>query len=328
MSESSQSKKSLERRSGAYQPGDVIAGRYTVERMLGRGGMGIVYCVLDQETGERRALKTLLPKFLAHKKALQRFVREVNTIRQMNHKSVVKIFDFQKLDNVLFYTMEYVEGHSLRDYLMKRGKFGLGSTVRVLYLLCDALEHAHAYTIHRDLSPDNVMVLKDGSIKLLDFGLAKLLNTDAQLTMIGVNLGKFQYSSPEQRVNAAGVDKRADIYSLGVMFFELLTEEVPPEYEPVTAMRPDLPDSANRLLEKAMAPNPEDRFASAAELKRALMAVYEESKAGKPQAVVPKQAPARGERNVPIQTRPASWWKRFWARLTRWRPAFPKFRSR
>lgn len=278
MSQSEKHDTSKRRTQGPFEVGEMVAGRYKVLRVIGRGGMGMVYLVDDQETDRRLALKTLLPRFVSHAKALQRFVREINTIRQLNHRGVVKVYDAQKVDGLIFYTMEYVEGKNLRDWIKERGRLGLGSTVRILCLLCDALEHAHEFTIHRDLSPDNVMVLSDGSIKLLDFGLAKLVKTDSQLTMVGVNLGKLQYNAPEQSLNAAGVDKRADIYSMGVMFYEMLTGEIPEKFGPITKVRPELPKSCNAFLEKAMADLPDERYGSAKEMAKELLRLYEEFK--------------------------------------------------
>jgi serine/threonine-protein kinase len=206
--------------------------------------------------------------------------------------------------------MEYVEGRSLRTWLKQRGKLGLGSTVRILCLLCDALEHAHQFTIHRDLSPDNVMVLRDGSIKLLDFGLAKLMETDAQLTMVGVNLGKRQYNAPEQQLNAKGVDKRADLYSVGVMFYEMLTGDIPNplDFTPLTQLRPDLPKSCDAFLDTAMAKFPEDRHSSAKEMSKALLKIFEESKnADPPEEPGDARRGARGtsrETDIVIQDTP------------------------
>lgn len=303
--------KRRKRYAGAFEPGELVAGRYEVRKMLGRGGMGMVYLVSDRETEQTLALKTLLPKFVSNPKALKRFVREVNAVRQMRHRGIVRIFDAQKRDDLIYYTMEYIEGKSLRQWIQDRGMMGLGSTVRVLCLLCDALEHAHEYTIHRDLSPDNVMVLNDGTIKLLDFGLAKLTNTDAQLTMIGVNLGKMQYNSPEQRMNAAGVDKRADLYSVGVMFYEMLTGDIPGDPEPISVCRPELPQSCDAFLEKAMAELPDDRYQSAREMRDALLALYKEYEDA-------QTGPLAATIGLPPGRKRRSWFQRAVARVRKW----------
>ncbi|MFA6244246.1 MAG: serine/threonine-protein kinase [Candidatus Hydrogenedentales bacterium] len=260
-----------------FEPGDLIADRYEVVEVLGRGGMGIVYLVNDRETNQKLALKSLLPHYVTHSHAVNRFVREVRAARQLNHPCIVKVYDARQLGSLIFYTMEYVDGVSLFKWMRKRGKMGLGSVVRILSLLCHALEHAHQFTIHRDISPDNVMVLQDGSVKLLDFGLAKLLNVESAFTMIGVSLGKQQYMAPEQRISAAEVDKRADIYSLGVMFFEMLTAELPKDNLRITDFRSDLPLECNAFVKKALAERPDDRFQDARELRHALTYIYQVS---------------------------------------------------
>lgn len=266
------------RRQGGYGKGDKIDDRYEVIKGIGRGGMGVVYLVNDTQNGQRLALKSILPQYASHEYAVKRFIREVNAVRKMNHPCIVKIFDAKKSDDLLYYTMEYLEGQSLYRWMQRRGQMGLGSTVRVLSLLCSALEHAHQFTVHRDLSPDNVMVMKDGSIKLLDFGLAKLTTVESSFTMIGTHLGKREYNAPEQQANARDVDLRADIYSLGVIFFEMLAGERPEDDKRLVEMRPDLPRECDAIVLKCMAENPDDRFANALELRRALMHCFESYK--------------------------------------------------
>ena len=204
-----------------FEIGNTIADRYVLKEKLGRGGMGAVFLAYDKKTGQQVALKMLHAKYATSKHAVARFIREVKTSRSLNHPGIVKIYDACKAGNILFYTMEYVEGKTLRRWLQMRHRLEFSSVVRVLCLVADALNHAHQITIHRDLSPENIMVLRDGSIRLLDFGLAKLDDQFKGLTMVGANLGKLQYMAPEQQLNPAGVDYRADLYSLGVMFFEL-----------------------------------------------------------------------------------------------------------
>ncbi len=258
--------------------GDMVADRYEIIRQLGRGGMGVVYLVNDHLTDQQIALKTLLPEYMSNQRAVQRFIQEVNAVRRLDHPCIVKIMDARQLDNLLYYTMEYVEGKSLREWMQRKKRFGIGSTVRVLSLLCSALEHAHKYTIHRDISPENVMVLANGNVKLLDFGLAKLNDNQASFTRVGVSLGKIQYSSPEQRMDAKNVDLRADLYSLGVMFYEMLAHQLPKPGQPLSVLVPELPPECDQFVEKAMAEDPDERFTSADEFREALMRVYEISK--------------------------------------------------
>jgi len=255
-----------------------IADRYEVLKPLGRGGMGKVFLVQDKQTKQKLALKLMRAQYQHNQKAIARFLREVEAVRQLNHPCIVKIFDAQIEGEQLFYTMEYVDGRSVRDWLTNKGPLSFGNTVRILALVADALEHAHKITIHRDISPDNVMVCRDGTVRLMDFGLAKLADDQTPLTMVGVNLGKIQYSAPEQRKNAAGVDKRADIYPLGVMFFEMLIGRRPQPGDKLSKLRPDLPKGCDEFLEKATASNPDERFQSAKEFRNALLNLYKQWK--------------------------------------------------
>lgn len=271
---------------GHFQIGDAIGGRYVIRRIIGRGGMGMVYEVWDRKHDRRLALKTLLPEYLNHKRAVQRFVQEVNAVRGLDHPCIVKIFDARQADGILFYTMEYIEGRSLRQWMNEKGRCGIGSTTRVLTQLAGALEHAHQFTIHRDISPENVMLTSDGNVKLLDFGLVKLTQSAASFTRVGISLGKIQYSAPEQRADAKNVDHRADIYSLGVMFYEMLSGILPIHGKPLTELVPELPAECDAFVQKALAPDPADRFGSAQEFRLELRRIYELAR-GRKERVTP-----------------------------------------
>lgn len=261
-----------------FEVGSIFADRYEIKKLLGRGGMGMVYLARDWTLKRDVALKTLLPKYAKNSQAVRRFGREVSAARRLDHPCVVKIFDARKHEDILFYTMEYLDGKSLRDLMRARKKrgqhMGIGSTVRILSLICHALEHAHEFTIHRDVSPENIMVLPNGDVKLLDFGLAKLDSYDPDLTRAGISLGKIHYGAPEQRADAKSVDLRADIFSLGVMFYEMLSGRFPAEGKRLTEMVEGLPRECNALVEKATATNPRDRHRSAKEFRLELLSVY------------------------------------------------------
>ena len=268
--------KRVDQESKIQRAGKMIASRYEVVRPLGRGGIGKVFLCKDKQTGQLVALKMLRTKYQDNDKAIARFEREINLVRALNHPCIVKVFDKGNENGQLYYTMEYIEGKTLRTWMGERGRLPFNSVVRVLSLLAHALEHAHETTIHRDLSPENVMVSADGSVHLLDFGLAKLQDNSSNLTMVGMSLGKLAYVAPEQRVNAAQVDHRADIYPLGVMFFETLTGELPALDKDFRKLRPDMPPSAYAFLDKAMAYKADDRFSNAQEFREALMQAYED----------------------------------------------------
>jgi len=308
-----QSKKIL----AGFQPGERIGRRYEVLKVLGRGGMGVVYLVEDRKTKRHVALKTLLPEYSERARAVKRFEREVDTARKLNHPCIVKIYDAWRVENLLLYTMEYVEGRSLRDLLRKREQFGLGSTVRILSMVCHALEHAHAIMVHRDISPDNVMVQPNGKVKLLDFGLAKQVDGQQGFTMIGANLGKIDYNAPEQQANATEVDGRADLYSLGVMFYEMLTGQVPRgrATKPLSELRPDLPWECETFLARAMARDREDRFPDARAFRHGLRDLYQIYESRRDQAA-PDHEDA--EENDGRSFRPFLTGRMFWNRMVRW----------
>ncbi len=265
-----------------FEEGEFFADRYEIKQQLGRGGMGMVYLAQDWKDQRPVALKTLLPKFAELPQAVARFEREINAARNIDHRAVVKIYDSGTVNGTLYYAMEYIEGKSVRAWMREKKKagkrIGLGSAVRILGMIASALEKAHAFTIHRDLSPENVMVTVSGDVKLLDFGLAKLTDSNQELTRVGVTLGKLQYSSPEQRADAKNVDHRADIYSLGVMFYELLSGELPRPDVKLSSVVPWLPPEADAFVERATANDPNDRFQTARDFRKALMVVYEQSK--------------------------------------------------
>jgi len=286
-----------------FEPGTLLADRYEVRGIIGRGGMGEVYLVVDRNTGKEVALKTLHSKYGTSRHAVARFVREVKLVRQLNHPNIVKIYDAQKWHGTLFYTMEYLPGKSLRRWMQQKQRLDFAPTVRVLCMVASALDHAHRITIHRDLSPENIMIMPDGSVRLFDFGLAKLDDQFKNLTMVGVNLGKLKYMSPEQEVNASEVDHRADLYSLGVIFFEMLTGHPPMTGQTITEFRPDLPPEADVFLEKALARDPEGRFSSAREFYEALIQLYKlykERHAGTPPPLPPEPAPPPAVAGGPV----------------------------
>ena len=257
-----------------FKVGSVIADRYVVKRALGKGGMGMVFLVNDQISHRDFALKTMLPKILDHKKAKVRFIREVNLLMQLNHPGIMRVYDARKWNDILFYVMEYVEGKSLRQSLQEEGRFPLKTVVRILSLVADALEHAHRVTIHRDLAPENIMLVPDGSVRLLDFGLAKLDDKFKDLTGAGTNLGRIEYIAPEQQMNASKVDARADIYPLGIMFFELLVGRRPKFNEKIADLCPELPYETIEFMRKTTNPDPNKRFHDVSAFRDELLRVH------------------------------------------------------
>lgn len=261
-------------------PGETMAGKYRVERLLGRGGMGVVVLARHLDLDERFAIKFLVGD--PSEQAVERFTREARAAAKVKGEHVCRVFDFGRLETGEPYiVMEYLEGIDLADKLAEEGPQPVERVAGWLVEICDALSAAHALGIvHRDLKPANVFLTKrgDGSTyaKVLDFGISKL-PMQSQMTATSATMGSPAYMSPEQMASARDVDVRADVYSLGVLAYEMLTgkppfiaetmvelvvkvrEQAPP---PLTGV----PDEIARVVAKCLAKKPEDRHASVAEL--------------------------------------------------------------
>src|SRR5262245_2004628 len=215
------------------RPGDLFGGRYQILQLLGEGGMGAVYKARDREVEHLVALKLIRPEMANHPVILARFKQELLTARQVTHRNVIRIYDIAEAEGTKYITMEFVDGSDLRKLLHDQGKLAPEQAVAIVRQICQALEAAHgAGVIHRDLKPQNIMQEKSGRILVMDFGLARSLQSDG-MTESGVLLGTIEYMSPEQALGRH-VDARSDIFTLGLIFYELLTGKVP--YKADTAM--------------------------------------------------------------------------------------------
>ena len=270
------------------RPGATFAGRYEVKEMIGAGGMGVVYRAFDRELQEPIAIKTLKPEAMAGGSAgLDRFKQEIRLARRIAHRNVVRTYDLGEQNGMYYLTMEYVEGTSLKQLIVSRGKLPVAVTLTVGKQLCRALEVAHAEgVIHRDIKPQNIVVEPSGFLKVMDFGIARLANPPKGkgLTEAGTSIGTPDYMSPEQ-LSGAELDPRSDLYAAGVVLFECLTGRLPFEAETTWALvakhleeeTPDprkfnaeVPPVLAAVILKAMAKNPADRYATATEMHDAL----------------------------------------------------------
>ena len=256
-----------------FRPGQVVAGRYTIIGIIGRGGMGCIYRVRDNVLQEDVALKTLLPQFLREKMIVDRFFNEARIARALSHPNIVRVHDIGTSNGMLYISMELVRGRSLRAMLEQipaGQRLPARTTLHIIDELCAALEYAHHHTIHRDIKPENIMIGEDGSVKLMDFGISKLM--DAQgLTSTAMVMGTPYYMSPEQQRNSANVDARADIYSVGVVLYEILTGNVPTGVpKPASQLMREVPPALDPIVAKCVDPNPKERYANVAELRAAL----------------------------------------------------------
>jgi serine/threonine-protein kinase len=204
-------------------------GPFVIEKLLGSGAMGAVYCARYTKTGGRVALKLIAPGLADNEGSLARFEREASILKQLNHPNIVRFYGAgkDKAHNTPFYAMEYVEGESLDRSMSRRGRLTWEELVTLGQQLCSALQHAHEHgIIHRDLKPSNLMVLPDGTVKLTDFGIAKDMDVTA-LTAANCTVGTASYMSPEQCRGERDLTPKSDLYSLGVLLYELLTGRKP-----------------------------------------------------------------------------------------------------
>ncbi|HKH48680.1 MAG TPA: serine/threonine-protein kinase, partial [Thermoanaerobaculia bacterium] len=275
-----------------------LAGRtlahYRVLEPLGRGGMGEVFLAEDQRLGRRVALKILSPKLSAEPRSLERFEREARSVAALNHPNIVTIHSVEEVEGLHFLVMELVEGETLADLLASHGPFPLEELLDITLALTRALEAAHGRGIvHRDLKPRNVMVSSEGRVKILDFGIARITETegvaegdtwDTDLTGAGVVVGTLHYLSPEQ-ILGRPVDARTDLFSLGILFFEMATGQRPFQGAsrhavlasilsdpppPARSLRPELPPRFDEILALCLAKEPFLRYRSAARLREEL----------------------------------------------------------
>ena len=260
--------------------GSTFAGRYQVIEELGHGGMGRVYKVQDTKIGEKIALKLIRPEAGLDKKSLERFSNELKLARKIRHKNVCQMFDLGEDQGTRYITMEYVHGEDLKQLIRKVGRLSPGQSVGIAQQVCDGLEEAHKLgVVHRDLKPQNIMVDEDGKARIMDFGIARSL-TGKSMTGAGVLIGTPEYMSPEQ-VEGKEVDQRSDIYSLGVILYEMVTGRLPfvgetplsvahkQKYEvpeDPKKLNAQVSDDLARVILRCLAKDEGKRFQSAAEL--------------------------------------------------------------
>jgi serine/threonine protein kinase len=245
-----------------------------IQGVLGQGGMGLVYRALQKNLGRTVALKVLSPELSSDPDFVDRFTREARALALLNHPHIVAVYDSGIHERVPYLVMEYVEGTSLRALM---GSSGLSAerALEIVPQICDALQYAHSQgVVHRDIKPENILVDRQGRVKVADFGLARLAGPrTSQVTRSSVILGTPHYMAPEQVENPAAVDHRADIYSLGVVLYEMLTGGLPlGRFEP-PSQKAKLSRRLDPVVLKSLEKDPALRYQSATQLKEGLSLV-------------------------------------------------------
>jgi len=282
--------------------GSVFAGRYKIIEELGKGGMGRVYRVLDTKLNEEIALKLIKPEIASNKKTIERFRNELKIARKIVQKNVGRMFDLNEEKDTHYITMEYIPGQDLKGLIRQSGRLAIPTAISIAKQVCEGLIEAHRISvIHRDLKPSNIMIDKEGNARIMDFGIALSLEAKG-LTGAGVIVGTSKYMSPEQ-MEGKEVDQRSDIYSLGVLLYEMATSKVPfmgdsslsiamqhklDSPKPPIELNRRVPEPLNRLILKCLAKKKENRYQSVDEILPNLKVIEDDLTTGEKQIPIQK----------------------------------------
>lgn len=297
--------------------GQKIDGRYQIIRTIGEGGMANVYLAYDTILEREVAVKVLRGDLANDEKFVKRFQREAKAASSLNHPNIVEMCDVGEDDGNYFIVMEYVNGKTLKNLIKKRGALSLSETIDIMLQLTSGIACAHdSYIIHRDIKPQNVMILEDGRVKITDFGIAVALNS-TELTQTNSVMGSVHYLPPEQ-ANGSGATVKSDIYSLGILMYELLTGKLPfkgdnaveiaikqmkDRLPSIIAQNPNVPQSVENVVLRACAKNPENRYESVREMHEDLKTVLSESRRDEPKLVYdyPEGEPTEEKKVKPVE---------------------------
>ena len=272
--------------------GQIIGGRYEIVKSIGEGGMANVYLANDKILDRKVAIKVLRGDLANDEKFIRRFQREAQSVANLSHPNIVEVYDVEEEEGQHYIVMEYIEGKTLKQLLQKRGSLTLSEVIDIMLQLTDGLAHAHdAYIIHRDIKPQNIMIQDDGLVKITDFGIAMALNA-TQLTQTNSVMGSVHYLPPEQ-ANGKSSTIKSDIYSLGILMYELITGSVPfkgdnaveialkhlkEKIPSIRRQNPTIPQSVENIVLRATAKNPKNRYDSVKDMNKDLKECLNEDK--------------------------------------------------
>ena len=281
--------------------GQKINDRYQIIKSIGEGGMANVYLAYDTILDRNVAVKVLRGDLATDEKFVRRFQREALSASSLSHPNIVEVYDVGEDNGQYYIVMEYIEGKQLKQLLKKRGKLTISEVIDIMLQISDGLSVAHDnYIIHRDIKPQNIMILENGLVKITDFGIAMAMNS-TQLTQTNSVMGSVHYLPPEQ-ANGKGSTLQSDIYSMGILMYELLTGELPYKgdnaveialkhlKEPLPSVRekvPEVPQSVENIIIKATAKNPKNRYPDARAMNEDLRTCLDESRANEEKIVLP-----------------------------------------
>ena len=281
--------------------GQKISDRYQIIKAIGEGGMANVYLAYDTILDTDVAVKVLRGDLANDEKFVRRFQREALSASSLTHPNIVEVYDVGEDHGQYYIVMEYVEGRHLKDLIKKRGKLTLSEVIDIMLQITDGMSVAHdSYIIHRDIKPQNIMILENGLVKIMDFGIAMAMNS-TQLTQTNSVMGSVHYLPPEQ-ANGKGSTLQSDIYSMGIVMYELLTGKLPYKgdnaveialkhlKEPLPSIReelPNIPQSVENIIIKATAKNPKNRYTDAREMHNDLLTCLDESRENEPKIKLP-----------------------------------------
>ena len=295
--------------------GQKINDRYEIIKSIGEGGMANVYLAEDTILKRKVAIKVLRGDLANDEKFIRRFQREAIAASSLSHPNIVEMYDVGEDNGTYYIVMEYIEGRTLKQLLKKRGTLTMSEVIDIMLQITSGIAHAHdSYIIHRDLKPQNIMIKDDGQIKITDFGIAMALNS-TQLTQTNSVMGSVHYLPPEQ-ASGKGSTTKSDIYSMGILFYELLTGKLPFKgdnaveialkhmKDPIPSIRkinPNFPQSIENIILKSTAKNPKNRYNDVKEMYNDLKTALDENRINEPKYVYPYPEHEQDEKEINLK---------------------------